>query len=286
MIVFASILAGILATSILALNLSPTIIGNAGAQMYGDRYGYDSNNYRDENNGYDYAKDSKKSSHVDIQKIKCVNSNINVNGIDITQIPEGPNDVATAGTSEAANQQDGTNGNGLADRINFERNLVNICVNVNANEQIKITPPDEEEPQPSTATLTVSKIVQCDNDSTSTTACGRVTALITEDQFNILFTGANTPVVNPIEGSETGVDVTLDPGDYALTDIGEQSVTDDLNTLEGEFPTLNFAWIGGFDIGVSDCENVSDFQLEGTITAGESQTCNIINLIQVTNAPI
>jgi len=86
-----------------------------------------------------------QSSHTDIQKIKCVNSNINVNGIDITQIPQDGTATAAAnegGTSaDAANTQ---NGNGLADRINFERNLVNICVNVNDNEQVKVNPPEEE----------------------------------------------------------------------------------------------------------------------------------------------
>ena len=35
------------------------------------------------------------------------------------------------------------------DKINFDKNLVNICVNVNANEQVKVTPPpEEEEPSP------------------------------------------------------------------------------------------------------------------------------------------
>ena len=52
------------------------------------QYGYDSNYYQDDNRyGYD-NNHQKKSSHGDIQKIKCVNSNINVNGVDITQIPE------------------------------------------------------------------------------------------------------------------------------------------------------------------------------------------------------
>ena len=47
-------------------------------------YGYDNNYYQDDNR-YSYDKHDQKSSHTDIQKIKCVNSNINVNGIDITQ---------------------------------------------------------------------------------------------------------------------------------------------------------------------------------------------------------
>ena len=55
MIVFASILGAILATSMLALN--PSTITNAGAQMYGDhQYGYDNNH-------------PKKNSDVNVQKI-------------------------------------------------------------------------------------------------------------------------------------------------------------------------------------------------------------------------
>jgi hypothetical protein len=100
------------------------MIGNAGAQLYGDQYGYDNH--------------QKKSSHTDIQKIKCVNSNINVNGIDIEKIPQdgvngaGANEAGAEGTADAANTE---NGNGLSDRINFDRNLVNLCVNLNFNNQ-------------------------------------------------------------------------------------------------------------------------------------------------------
>jgi hypothetical protein len=107
------------------------------------------------------------TSHVDIQKIKCVNSNINVNGIDITEIPQDANALAAAnegGAGDAANTQ---NGNGLADRINFERNLVNICLNVNVNDQIKVSPPEEPGPPP---------VEICDNqiddDGDGDTDCG------------------------------------------------------------------------------------------------------------------
>jgi len=124
------------------MTLSPSMIGNAQAQMYANDYGYDNNYYPDDNR-YSYDKKESKSSHTDIQKIKCVNSNINVNGIDIQEIPR--DDIATTaaneGAADAANTQ---NGNGLADRINFEKNLVNICVNVNDNDQQRIF----EEPGP------------------------------------------------------------------------------------------------------------------------------------------
>jgi hypothetical protein len=135
----------IVAAGLLALNPS-MMVGNAQAQLYANEYGHDNNYYQDDNR-YSYDKKDPKSSHVDIQKIKCVNSNINVNGIDVTQIPRDTTALAAAngaggeGAAEGANTQ---NGNGLADRINFDRNLVNICVNVNANEQVKVSTPEEE----------------------------------------------------------------------------------------------------------------------------------------------
>ncbi|MGB9169945.1 MAG: hypothetical protein WCB31_13595 [Nitrososphaeraceae archaeon] len=147
MIVFASILGAILATSILALN--PSTITNAQAMSYGsedyddrhsygDQYGDDSNYYQDDNR-YSYDKKDSKS-YGDIQKINCRNSNVNVNGVDVTEIPHDNTALGAAneGGPEAANTE---NGNGLADRINFDRNLVNVCVNANDNEQLKVELP-------------------------------------------------------------------------------------------------------------------------------------------------
>jgi len=140
-IVLASITV-IVAAGLLAL--SPSMIGNAQAQMYDNQYGYD-NNYNQDNNRYSYDKNDPKSSQTDIQKIKCVNSNINVNGVDITQIPQDGPGVAAANEEASPDGANAQNGNSLADRINVERNLVNVCANVNDNEQIKVTPPEEED---------------------------------------------------------------------------------------------------------------------------------------------
>jgi hypothetical protein len=130
-VVFPSIL--LIASGSLTLGLSI----NTQAQIYHFDFG---------NDHYKVYPDPKKSSDVNIQKLNCVNSNINVNGIDITEIPQNPTALAAANegraeeTAEAANtQNDNANGNG----INFDRNLVNICVNVNVNDQIKISPPEE-----------------------------------------------------------------------------------------------------------------------------------------------
>ena len=151
-IVFASILGAILAIGLLALN--PSTITNAQAipydsEDYDDRHSYsdqyeDDNYYRD-GNKYSYDNNhQKKSSYGDIQKIKCVNSNINVNGIDITQIPRDDTATRAAANEGGAEGAYTQNGNGLVDRIDFDRNLVNICVNVNDNEQVKVSPPEEQ----------------------------------------------------------------------------------------------------------------------------------------------
>jgi len=152
-IVLASITV-IVAAGLLAL--SPSIIGNAQAEMYDNQYGYDNNYYQDDNNyyqddnnyykddnnyyqddnRYSYDKKDQKSSYTDIQKINCGNSNVNVNGVDVTEIPNDNTALAAANEGagpEAANTQ---NGNGL-DKINFDRNLVNVCVNANGNEQAR-----------------------------------------------------------------------------------------------------------------------------------------------------
>ncbi|HLN36115.1 MAG TPA: hypothetical protein VK250_12660 [Nitrososphaeraceae archaeon] len=109
------------------LTLNPSMITTAQAQPYGDEYGY----------GYDKH---PEKTNVNIQKIKCINSNINVNGIDITQIPE---DIATTnelqGTEQAVNGEQ--NGDGVGG-INFDKNLVNICVNLNFNNQLRSDVPE------------------------------------------------------------------------------------------------------------------------------------------------
>jgi len=116
-VVLASIMLAV-AASLLTLN--PSMITTAQAEPYGDDYRYDKHT---------------EKTNVNIQKIKCVNSNINVNGIDINRIPQ---DFATTNDfqeNEAAVNGE-QNGNGVGG-INFERNLVNICANLNFNNQLR-----------------------------------------------------------------------------------------------------------------------------------------------------
>ncbi|HEY9485551.1 MAG TPA: hypothetical protein VIQ04_02825, partial [Nitrososphaeraceae archaeon] len=108
------------------------MVVNAQAQMY---------NYVYEPHYYNVYPDQKKSSDVNIQKIKCLKSNITVNGLDITQIQDGV--IVVAGANKEYDGPDDRNiqlDNGFGNQINLDKNLKNMDVNDNLNEQIKVNP--------------------------------------------------------------------------------------------------------------------------------------------------
>ncbi|MFB5600920.1 MAG: hypothetical protein ACE5SW_11930 [Nitrososphaeraceae archaeon] len=72
---------------------------------------------------------------VNIQKIKCVNSNTNINGVNVNQFPDLNGEAGTQQLQE--NGPENGNGNGLLGDggLNIDRNLVNICLDINANGQ-------------------------------------------------------------------------------------------------------------------------------------------------------
>ena len=108
------------------------MVVNAQAQMY---------NYVYEPHYYNVYPDQKKSSDVNIQKINCLNNNITVNGLDITQIQDGV--IVVAGANKEYDGPDDRNiqlDNGFGNQINLDKNLKNMDVNDNLNEQIKVNP--------------------------------------------------------------------------------------------------------------------------------------------------
>ncbi|HJS64515.1 MAG TPA: hypothetical protein VJ767_06620 [Nitrososphaeraceae archaeon] len=153
-IVLASITL-IVAAGLLALN--PSSLSNAQAVPYGADYDsayphglqygdhYDTSGYDDNNRyGYDnydntyYPEPKKDKKIVNLQEIKCINKNLNLNGLDITQIPQDPTTWSAANEAgEGTNAANTQNGDGLSG-INVDRNLVNICVNLNFNNQERV----------------------------------------------------------------------------------------------------------------------------------------------------
>ena len=277
-IVLASIVL-IVATGLMALSPS-TIVGNAQAQMYENQYRHDSNYYQDDNR-YGHDNNHQKKSYGDIQKIKCVNSNINVNGIDITQIPT--DDLATAeAANDGADATGAQNGNGWGDKINFERSLVNVCINVNSNEQSK----DSPTPPENGANLLVTKLVTCEDFSDESVPsvqqgidpCTALTTTITEDQFDISVPGVNADP-SQFQGSESGQNVGLDAGPYTVTETPSAIVDTHINTLEQQLNVNIEGPTPSFDEG---CTQIgSSFSATGIIVAGGSQTCEITNHFEI-----
>jgi hypothetical protein len=113
------IISSVLIASVLAL-LSPSIAMNAQAAVdYGGEYTYNGN----------------QDPNVNVQTIKCINSNVNINGVDINQFPQ--DNVALANEAQGdEGTTGGQNGNGVGDGLNIDNNLVSICLNGNFNGQV------------------------------------------------------------------------------------------------------------------------------------------------------
>jgi hypothetical protein len=145
---------------------------------------------------------------------------------------------------------------------------------------------------PSTGSLSVLKTVTCTpNIASLQPACDAIIAgtglpsgQITPNDFNITVTG-NNPNPSQFNGSSTAVVVTLDPGPYNVTEIGYPSVSQAVDTVLNSplFPGIT-SIIGPIPTFSGDCEQqILGFsqRANGTIAAGDSQTCNIENAFQI-----
>ena len=109
------------------LSLNPSISGNAQEQILSLDFGNDHHKV--------YPNKNDKNSNG--QKITCFNNNLNLNGIDITKIPLHDLSKNVLNGAEEQVQQDRFDANRLEDTVNVEKNLVNVCVNVNENDQLR-----------------------------------------------------------------------------------------------------------------------------------------------------
>lgn len=297
----------IIAVASALLVLGPSI--NSQAQLYNDRNEYST----DYNNAYSHDdKNSKKSSDVNIQKIKCVNSNLNVNGIDISEIPQSPpvwDESGPEGVTQGVNTQQ--NDNTPSDSLNVQRNLVDVCANVNSNDQLNVEP---QEP----ATLTVNKqVFGCATSTTDLMNCqvlqdGSASWLpcigssisgtsfcqgLPENLFDIDVLDDQNTQIQQFEGSTAGTTIqNLRPGTYTVNEIKHASNFDQL----GQDPTAQQACTttAGFDDGGILLNNNADifyaicFEYEDeqgndcstvALAAGEHKICTVKNYIRNAN---
>ena len=226
----------------------------------------------------------KSKDSISINKVNCVNNNVNINGNNTGDINLGNKGQGYLGAGSS--NGGGYGGEGYYDGQNYKKDKGFECIinnnNNNTNDVAgggnQTIPPGP--PQPTTATLTVTKLVTCEDFRSSPEngpTCEELLATITEDQFNIAVTNGN---VNPSEftGSETGQIVTLDAGNYRVTETPDDSIETDKMNLGGNIfgpdPLLT-SFTG-------DCLHfITTFLATGSIAAGESETCNIINKFQI-----
>ena len=147
---------------------------------------------------------------------------------------------------------------------------------------------------PSTGSLSVSKTVTCTPAiarlqpacDAILTGTGLPSGQITPNEFNITVTG-NNPNPSQFNGSSTAVVVTLDPGPYNVSDIGYPSVSQAISAIitSGVFGVTSI--VGPTPTFSGDCEQILGIsqRANGTIAAGDSQTCNIQNAFIVNGLP-
>ena len=120
-------------------------------------------------------------------------------------------------------------------------------------------------------TLNVTKLVTCeDENGENSPSCSDLLGNITEDQFSISVIGNTPDPSSSFPGAEAGTLVTLDPGIYQVLDIVLPGVFTDIADLGGNITGP----IASFTV---NCQQQQQFVGNGTIAAGESQTCNIEN---------
>jgi hypothetical protein len=245
---------------------------------YKAKYSSDNNNYK-----------SKDSKSVSINKIKCINNNVNINGNNTGDINIGNKGAANEeGYSSGYSSNDGSGygGEGYYDGgQNYKKDKGFNCIinNNNTNTNFGGGGNQTIPPGPTTTNLNVTKLVTCQQVDGSSLVpsiqqlsanCDDLLALITEDQFNITVTDTNVSPSN-FNGSEIGTLVTLDAGPFTVTEEPDDSVAADVATLEDIQTNIT----GPIPSFLGDCTQtgIGSFSATGDIAAGGQETCNIVN---------
>ncbi len=125
--------------------------------------------------------------------------------------------------------------------------------------------------------MKVTKQVNCEDQIEGD--CEDLLELVNENDYIIQVEGNNPDPSSPFPGSPIGTDVTLSPGDYAVSEDRSDSWFKDIRTFSANHPGRFFSDSPPSFTGYCT-ESISQIAT-GTITAGESQTCNVINPITI-----
>ena len=241
---------------------------------YRDSYGQDYPSYKPEYQKDPYGKDrdndkSKDNISVDINKLKCINTNININGNNTGNIILG--NKGKAGAEEGGYvgaYSSGSGSEGYNDGYDKKKDKDFECIinnnNTNTNTNIgaggnQTTPPTP--PDPTKTTLTVIKNVVC-NDPLGTQCPGLT---FQSSDFNIKVDGAGDSTETKPGAPAPGTPYQLNAGSYTITETPPT-------------PNPSFTLSTSFSGGAAGCLVGANPQTAtGTIVAGVDQSCIITN---------
>jgi hypothetical protein len=242
--------------------------------------------YPSDNN---YKSKKESSNSVSINKLNCINNNVNINGNNTGAINVGNSGktASSPGTDDEGYLGVGSSGanygEGYDNGYKKQKDAGFTCVINNNNNNTNIVAgggngtDDGDNVEEPTATLAVGKVVTCnliDVSQATEEACITIENTLSPDDFNIAVTG-NEPDPDEFPGSNNQpVVVTLGAGDYEVTEE-----LPNLPTLPAGVTVSRTTTFEGdcADVDPSDPESIV---ATGTIEAGESQTCTLDNLYE------
>jgi hypothetical protein len=228
--------------------------------------------YKPQYPSYGKDKSNKDSSSVSINKLNCINNNVNINGNNTGDINIGNKGSSGTGEGYLGVGSYGDEGYGKQDKgsdciINNNNTNINIVAGGGGN----VTDGNVTE---TTATLAVTKNVTCTPNDTSplaAAACQFIRSNVLPSSFNITVTGDN-PNPSQFTGSNvSAVVVNLGAGIYEVS----EEVPLVLPPIAGVSIIRNTSFAGDCtDVNPTDPQST---EARGTIEAEESQTCDIRN---------
>ena len=129
--------------------------------------------------------------------------------------------------------------------------------------------------------VTVTKIVRCDSSlgiPNDDSVCQFVLENVDANQFNLVVTG-NNPNLTSFQGSANGTTISLDPGNYTISETSFDTM--DIENQLGETAIVTISTDSNGDCS-SQFNEVDTFQeAKGSISNSELQSCEIINTVEV-----
>jgi hypothetical protein len=247
-----------------------------GSSNYGNdnSYGYEQSQYQSSYGKDDKRDKSKDFKNIDINKLKCINTNININGNNSGNVSIGNKGAGEEGYLGAYSSDSGSGYSGSGEGYKkLDKGFDCIINNNNTNTNIggggnQTIPPEQK------ATLNVTKTVECEEENGNNDLvpvprvnCERLQAIVTPSNFTIEVTDTD-PQPDSFPGNAGGTLVQIGAGAYNVTETPDAGTAALL--VAGSGITLETTFEGG-------CAPSGT----GTIEAGVPETCNIINIFTI-----